>query len=109
MRTKHPKYKTDEERGAAWLAASKRYNLKNAEKIKAYQKQWYAKKIKDMGLEYRPHKKCNALTAAAAARNAELEKRLATLEKEVKDILLDLEEVLKDNKRLANIIKWGTK
>ncbi|GBU23795.1 hypothetical protein R83H12_00413 [Fibrobacteria bacterium R8-3-H12] len=39
----------------------------------------------------------------------DVETRLSKLESEVKDILLDLEECLKDNKRIENLVKYGGK
>jgi len=39
--------------------------------------------------------------------SAPFEKRLAALEQENKEILLDLEEVLKDNAETRKAVKWG--
>jgi len=118
------KYKTNAEREAAdkeaRRAASKRYALRNRDKIRAYQKKNRAKILKNRKVweEKNKHKikewnkrryeKMKESLNSKTADTAAFETRLATLENEVKDILLDLEECLKENKKLTNFIKFGT-
>jgi len=118
------KYKTEAERKAARKAtrnkAARAWARRNPDKIRAYQKKnrerilktrkvWEKKninKIKEWSkARYIKIKEAlNSKTADTAA----FEERIAKLESEIKDILLTLDECLKDNKKLENLIKWGT-
>jgi len=57
------------------------------------------------GRKIKKYRKRTALPPSAAP--ADLLARIDKLETELKEILLSLDECLKENKKLENLIKWG--
>ncbi|MDR2582053.1 MAG: hypothetical protein LBC75_01060 [Fibromonadaceae bacterium] len=102
------KYKTDKERKEAIKKSERAYYRRNRKKIKAKAK---SKKYKEYQKEYQKNRyeRIKKVLASKDVDTSALEKRITELETEQKEILLTLEEVLKDNKRLENLIKWGGK
>jgi len=96
-RGRKPKYKTKAERIQAKKETRKKWEERNSKKLKKYQSEWH--KAHYIPKHQRPE-------SIAYTR---LNERVTELETEQKEILLTLEEVLKDNKRLENLIKWGEK
>ena len=114
-RRRRSKQKTEEERKKAAREASKRWREKNPEKALAASKKWQAEnkeRVKKMQNE-RYEKIRAAKFAEKESRLASLltplKNRIEALESENKEILLSLDEALKDNKRVVDYIKWGKK
>jgi len=127
------KYATPEERIAAQRAQQRAYYQKNKDKFKKLyyairQTPSYKKKQREYLKKYRAMRKeedknikarmLNEVTAYFAEqikywnniwtnKLADMEKRLEAVEKENKDILADIEEVLKDNKQVRDLVMWG--
>jgi len=125
---KRRKYKTEAEAKAAHYEAIKRwraknpdyqnkYRLKNRDAVRANSRRWKkANPEKVNECQRKWHKRIMETMHSKAADMSAFEARFTALEAEVKEfkkdkeeILLTLEEVLKDNKRLENLIKWGKK
>jgi len=116
------KYKTAAEKKSAHLAAVKKWALKNRDKIKENYKK-HAKKNIERTTAWRKKNPKKAVEYSqkyyAKLRDAykqkfidqfpAFEQRIAKLENEVKEILLTLEEVSKEQRRLSNLDKWGKK
>jgi len=77
-----PKYKTKKQKEAAKKAYARAYYLEHRGELKK-------------------------TTSANPVDISPLEARIAALETEIKELKLDFDEVLKDNKKLADLIKWG--
>jgi hypothetical protein len=116
---RHPKYRTEAERIEAHKVACKKYYYKNKPMMTEKIRKKYHKIAESLGRPVRAYNK-KATAVNPANPNDSLntlgvgapllfEERLAALEKEVKDMLLDLEEVLKENKRLADLVRWGVR
>jgi len=116
------KYSTPEERKAAQKAQQKAYEERNKEARRAYRREnyQYVKPRNEYMKEWRENNKNVTLAAKASPwfreqvkllndKLAEMAKRIEAVEKENKEILLDLEEVLEDNKKVKNLVKWGKK
>jgi len=100
---RHPEYKTEEERKKAHNEAQKRYFKKNRETLLEYMRDSAKERYKaKKGGKVRTYKKRNMDIS-----NAEILKRVVALENTISEIMKDHEEVLKDNKKLENLIKWG--
>jgi len=99
------KYST-EERKAAQNEASRRWFAKNRSKAKKAQEKW--RKANQEKINESQRKRYRQKTEPNSA-IAAFEARLASLEGEVRDILADLDECFKENKRLADLAKWGKK
>ena len=85
-RGRKPKYKTEKQRKAAHNETVKRWQSRNP---------GYWKKKRN--------EKHNPNPAGASVYEA----RIARLKARYEEVLLTLEEVLKDNKKLSDQIKWG--
>jgi hypothetical protein len=81
------KHRTEAELRERNRLAQARYRAKNRDKINAMQNE---------------RNRATLAPSAAVALGA----RISALETEIKDMLLDLEECLKENKKLADQIKW---
>ncbi|MDR2554137.1 MAG: hypothetical protein LBC64_01805 [Fibromonadaceae bacterium] len=117
-RKKWTKCATEEERKARLAASQKRFRERNKEKVNGWQRDWreknpdkvekYKKEQTDARVFWRNFSgKFNA--SDLEARIAKLEKESENWAKEKADILADLEEVLQDNRKLREEIKWGKK
>lgn len=97
-----PKYKTDKQRREAKLAqmreAARRYRKANP----SYAHEYYLK-IK----EARKKLKENSVQETDTSEIALLKKDILELKTEIKELKLDFEEVLKDNKKLSDLVRWG--
>jgi len=83
---------------------ARNYYIKNREKLKSASKARYKpKKAKHIQIATVPEARIAATPPEA------IEARITALETEIKELKLDFEEVLKDNKKLADLIKWGKK
>jgi hypothetical protein len=104
-RGRKPIYKTK----AAVKAYQKRWYEENLDRLKKYMKNYYrtVTKPKILAAAVNPANPTESLNTLGVGALPLLENRVAALEKEVKDILLDLDECLKENKRLANLARWG--
>jgi len=100
------KYKTQAERIAAINASKKKYEKKNKPILREYHREYnkerYRKKRAKEGFKVKEYLKKNIDIP-----NPEIVERICALETLVNDIMLDHEEVLKGNKKLENLIKWG--
>jgi hypothetical protein len=114
------KYKTAAERKAAQREYSRKYREANREKIRAAARIYYRKQGKpargEFNIKFAKIADCISELKAEIANlkkpsdsTSQFENRLAALEKENKDILKDLEEVLQDNRKLQDEMKWGKK
>jgi hypothetical protein len=112
------KYATETERKAGIAASQKRWRVKNKKKVSEWQRIWreknpdkvekYKKEQTEARVFWRNFSgESNA--SALEARVAKLEKESEAWAKEKADILADLEEVLRDNNKLREEIKWGNK
>jgi len=92
-------YQSEEEKRKAMRIYRKKYYKKNRDKLLQYARSYYRKcyirKSLPLPINY--------------SDNANFENRLLELEKEIKELKLDFEEVLKDNKKLQDLVKWGKK
>jgi hypothetical protein len=88
------------------------YNA-NRDHVLEYQRNYYQTHLKarrqKKAAAVNPANPNDSLNTLGVGAPLLFEKRLAALEKEVKDILLDLEEVLKENKKISDTLKWRTK
>jgi len=83
-RGRKSKYKTVAEKKLAHLAAVKKWALKNRDKIRENYKQ-------------------------KSTDQSAFEQRMLKFESDLKEITLSLEEVLKEQKQLNDLAKWGQK
>jgi len=104
---RHPKYKTEAERMEAHKEANSRYRKKHNEILKEYQRDYqreaYRKRQLDKGLEVRGYRNNQGQENNNLAM---ILSKIEFLESENKEIKITLDEVLKDNRRLENSIKW---
>ena len=117
------KYETEAQRKAANREFQKKWRELNPERWREIQfkaqdkcrRKLGMKKRKRVPQEYFGRSEIEKLEARVAELEREkkegidslLENRVKHLETELKDILLDLEEVLKDNKETKEAVKWG--
>jgi len=100
------KYKTEKERIEAirqskirWAKKHPRKDAMSKAARKKYSKEYYEKNKHLWRERYQPPKPKQDTSA--------LMERIVALETEIKELKLDFDEVLKDNKKLADLIKWG--
>jgi len=92
------KYKTAKARIQGKKETRKKWEEKNSKKLKEYQRKWHK-------ANYIPKKDREPASADTSA----LTERIAALETKVNDIMLDHEELLKDNKKFMDFMNWGKK